>query len=80
MSRAPMTASRRTVVCLQVFRFVRHLPIAQRRSWQPSGLRAGVGQTSREETAGHAAVFVEGTPAMAIGGWGPADASRWAAC
>jgi hypothetical protein len=37
-----------------------------------TGLRAGVGQASREETAAHAAVVVEGCGAMAIG-----DVRRW---
>jgi len=32
-----------------------------------TGLRAGVGQASREETAARAAVVVEGNGAMAIG-------------
>ena len=32
-----------------------------------TGLRAGVGQASREETAAHATVVVEGCVAMAIG-------------
>jgi hypothetical protein len=41
---------------LSLFRFVRHLPVRRHGAAHASGLRAGVGQSSGEETAGHATV------------------------
>ena len=42
--------------CCAVFRFVRHLPVRRYGAAHGAELRAGVGQTSGEETAGHATV------------------------
>jgi len=42
------------LVRLMSFRFVRHLPARRDGAPNRTGLRAGVGQTSREETAGRA--------------------------
>jgi len=39
-----------------LFRFVRHLPVLRHDAADGTGLRAGVGQTLGEETAGHGAV------------------------
>jgi hypothetical protein len=53
---------------LHPFRFVRHLPARCDDGGHDTGLRAGVGQTLGEETAGHAAVSGAGYGAMAIVG------------
>ena len=50
-----------------VLRVVGHLPARAAPHRVFTGPRAGVGQASREETAAHAAVVVEGWVAMAIG-------------
>jgi hypothetical protein len=67
------------------FRFVRHLPVSRDRSARDLGLRAGVGQTSGEETAAHGAVVVEGTELwrfdvvalLVLRVWPPADGLEW---
>ena len=51
-----------------LFRFVRHLPAQRQGAAHGSGLRAGVGQTSGEETAGRTAVVRSRYGAMAIVG------------
>ena len=45
------------VVCPEVLRFVRHLPVRRHGAARGVGLRAGVGQTSGEETAGRTTVL-----------------------
>jgi hypothetical protein len=50
------------------FRFVRHVPARRHDAARGTGLRAGVGQTLREETAGRGAVIPGGYSAMAIVG------------
>ena len=42
---------------LHMFRFVRHLPVGRLGAARGAYLRAGVGQTSGEETAGRATVL-----------------------
>jgi putative DNA primase/helicase len=53
-------------ILLQSLRVVRHLPERVDDAMRCTGLRAGVGQASREETAGHAAVLRPRASAMAI--------------
>jgi len=52
----------------RLFRFVRYLPVHRPDAAHDSGLRAGVGQTLGEETAGQAAVARTRYGAMAIVG------------
>ena len=56
-------SGRSTALSLRV---VRHLPERVDDAMRCTGLRAGVGQASREETAGHAAVLRQRASAMAI--------------
>ena len=65
----PSTAGRSNIPTIgqHLLRVVGHLPAHAARRSICTGLRAGVGQASREETAAHAAVVVEGCVAMAIG-------------
>ena len=55
-----------SVVWPLLFRFVRHLPVRRHGAACGTDLRAGVGQTSGEETAGHAAVLRSRCGSMAI--------------
>ena len=66
------------------FRFVRHLPVRCHHAAQGTGLRAGVGQTLGEETAGRGAVPRGSYSSMAIVGGASVlvavmRSSRWSA-
>jgi len=60
-----MTAFRK-LQGLQWLRVVRYLPVQHHKPAHDSGLRAGVGQASKEETAECSAVDGEGYGSMAI--------------
>ena len=64
--RTPPTSTSSETALTLLFRVVGHLPGADRRATSSDGLRAGVAQASREETAANATAGLQRADAMVI--------------